>query len=84
MVQAAASGTVLIGKKPNNDSFNKSLENSLVLEISPDDDKTVLFKKLENIWFDRNILSLNAIKISERNFPNWSWNDRVNKILKLM
>jgi hypothetical protein len=79
--EAAASGTVIIGRQPDNATFNQVLEKDLIIDLNPNLSKTELINRLSEIWHNREKLILNASEASKRNSERWSWNERVNRIV---
>ena len=80
--EAAAAGTVILGKSPANAVFDEWIGRELVVDLNPELTRQELFKKLESIWDQReSLLDKAAAKVKSRS-ESWSWNDRVHRILK--
>jgi len=78
--EAAAAGTVIVGKAPSNPIFGEWLDKDIVINIDPGDNKAQLFRQLDNIWNDRERLFERAQKFRDLKWEGWTWNDRVNRI----
>ncbi|HTL07862.1 MAG TPA: glycosyltransferase [Chitinophagaceae bacterium] len=79
--EAAAAGTVILGKRPANEAFDELLGNQLVVEIDPFASKEVLQEQIEHIWNNRENLHNRAALVREQRLAKLSWNERVNRIL---
>lgn len=79
--EAAASGTVILGRQPVNPAFKEWLGEGMVIDIDPNAEKQTLFKRLEIIWADREDLIKKASQERARKMNGWTWNERVNRIL---
>lgn len=79
--EAAASGTVILGRQPDNVMFNRWLGEHIVVEIDYSVDKQNLLAKLESVWSDRENLFTKASRLRENKINTWTWNERVNRIL---
>lgn len=82
--EAAASGTIILGKKPANESFDDLLAPDLVIEINPNADKRTIWNDLEYLYINRVSLNEKAEKIRSANSHRWIWKDRVNRIIEVM
>jgi hypothetical protein len=78
--EAAAAGTIMLGKAPSNSVFDEWLDKDIVVNLEPGANKEQLFKKLESIWNSRESLFANALKVRNTKWESWTWNDRVNRI----
>jgi hypothetical protein len=79
--EAAAAGTTILGMQPGNIIFNKWLAEDMVINIDPNSDKKHLYKKLGDVWSDRENLFNKASLLRTGKFNNWTWNERVNRII---
>ena len=82
--EAAAAGTVLLGKKPGNTIFDQALNENIVVAIDPGSSKQKLYKDLETIWNNRSFFLEKAFLLRTENIHRWTWNDRVKQILSLL
>lgn len=82
--EAAASGTVILGRKPGNLQFDQVLTPGLITEINPLEKKTKLWRQLDNIFANRYELMNKSAAIAEANFNRWSWTNRVLRMLQLI
>lgn len=82
--EAAASGTVILGRKPDNLLFDEILAPELVVEIDPSDSKQGLMKRLDKIYSDRASFLQKAQNIQRDNYQRWTWDNRVNRILNII
>jgi hypothetical protein len=82
--EAASAGTVILGKKPANSSFDDVLAKDLVIECDPNSDKHTIWKHLDKLYSDRNILLQRAEQIRQHNHDRWTWADRIKRIINLM
>jgi len=81
--EAMAAGTIILGKKPENDIFKNWLNEDLVTELDPTADKKSLLYTLDQIWESREKLYEKAQIISKKE-PGISWNERVRKIISII
>jgi Glycosyl transferases group 1 len=79
--EAANSGTVILGKSPDNEMFSKSLFPNLVVDLKPSSDKTDILRQLDDIWAKRKELYIQANKMREENHQRLTWENRVKRIL---
>jgi len=79
--EAAASGTAILGKQPANAAFEDWLGMDLVFGIDPASDRQHLFKKLEEAWYNRENLLDKSSLLRRKKINNWTWNERVNRIV---
>jgi hypothetical protein len=79
--EAAASGTVILGKPPGNPDFDTLMEDDIVVEIDPNAQRSSLFKRLEGLWSDRESLFRKASSARDRKSDGWYWDERVQRIL---
>lgn len=82
--EAAAAGTVLLGKKPGNLLFDEMLAPELVTEINPFEEKKRLWQQLDSICADKNALLQKSIAVSATNYERWTWADKVLRMLQLV
>lgn len=82
--EAASSGTVILGQKPGNDTFDYVLNPDLVVSLDPLADKKIIWSKLESIYENRLSYYLRAREIQKENRERWSWSNRISRILKLL
>jgi len=82
--EAAAAGTVIVGKQPGNKMFNSQLSENLVLNINDSENKNNLIEQINEIWDNRKIHYENSLAIRKLNFDRWNWNIRVKTILKIV
>ena len=82
--EAAASGTIILGKKPANEPFDELLAPDLITEINPYADKKSIWNDLEFLYKNRVSLLEKAETIRNENSQRWTWKDRVSRILQLM
>lgn len=80
--EAALSGCIIIGKSPDNLKFDFDLDKSLVEQINPFEDKKKIFKRLDELWENREALFVKSQKIRDENKERWSWENRINQILQ--
>lgn len=80
--EAALSGCIIIGKSPDNVKFDFDLDKSLVEQINPFEDKKTIFKRLDELWENREVLFVKSQKIRDENKERWSWENRINQILQ--
>jgi hypothetical protein len=82
--EAAAAGTIVIGKKPGNPSFDSLFPAGTVIELDPHADKRSLSDQLK-IIFDGRSHSFEKIKgFPASKIEEWSWQARVKEILKIL
>lgn len=82
--EAASAGTVIIGKKPDNPLFNQLLDEKLVTAIDPFQDKGSTWKKLDQIYADKEALLHQAHAIQQANAHRWTWKNRVSRMIELL
>lgn len=82
--EAAAAGTVILGKKPENPEFENIIAPNVVIEMDPFADKATIWEKFEKIYADRNAYLVNAEIIRKENSWKWTWKARVQQMLKLI
>jgi len=82
--EVAAAGTPIIGKKPNNDQFDKYLHPDLIIELDPFKKKAELMRDLDKIWQNREEHVKLARQIRDENIDRWTWKDRVERILQIV
>ena len=80
--EAGLSGCIIIGKAPDNPSFNTQLDKDMVEYIDPFESKEKIFKRLDQLWENREALLAKQNRIREANKDKWSWESRVNQILE--
>jgi hypothetical protein len=78
--EAAAAGTVILGRQPNNEAFAEWIGTDTVVDIDPDMDKPQLFKKLELIWNNRETETDKISDFFKRKSYELTWNERVRRI----
>lgn len=82
--EAAAAGTIIVGKKPDNPAFEKYFFGKQVVEADLLADKQSTFQQLEKLWDQREFLFDNAMAKRNQYFTNWTWNERIKHILSLV
>lgn len=82
--EAAASGTIILGKKPDNSMFDELLIPGLVTEIDPQEDKMKLWRVLDKVFANRNEMMTKFAAIAEQNYERWTWANRVTRMLQLI
>lgn len=82
--EAASSSTVIVGKQPLEPSFNKIFGSNLVIEIDYKDSHENLSLFWEYIWKYRHNYLHSALERRAKISQNWSWNNRVREILKII
>jgi hypothetical protein len=82
--EAAASSTVIIGRKPGNDQFGNLLAEDLVTEINPFDEKAKILQRLDQIYANFHILQSKADEVELQNRGKFTWENRVKRILQLL
>jgi hypothetical protein len=82
--EAAASGSVILGKAPKDPSFEKIFGSGLVIPIDRDDSDESLASKWEHLWENRHHYLQSALKAREVLSQDWSWESRVKEILNLV
>jgi len=82
--EAAAAGTLILGLPPDNIAFKDYFGNSMVQAIDPREGKPSLYRKLETIWGQREVL-FSKTSIERKNKINsWTWNERVKRIVSFL
>ncbi|GAC1432393.1 MAG: hypothetical protein NVSMB7_08220 [Chitinophagaceae bacterium] len=81
--EAAASGTIILGRPPGNASFEKQLCKDLVVPVHDIEDPAKLLYQLEAVWEKRNELHEQAARLRNDNAGKWTWKQRVEKIIGL-
>lgn len=79
--EAAAAGTVMLGRKPANPAFDRWLGTDMVVDIDPHADKRSLYQQLEIIWTERAILHEKAAAARMQKAADWTWEERVRRVL---
>jgi hypothetical protein len=81
--EAAASGTIILGQAPKDPEFEKIFGSDLVIPIDymQSQDKLELF--WQELWENRLYYFQSALKSREKLGNQWSWESRINEILKL-
>ncbi len=79
--EAAAAGTVMVGQAPANEIFNSVLFPDAVRAMQMAADKTIIFKQLQMLWDKKEIYHQHAADMQQRFNHQWSWNERVRRIL---
>ena len=82
--EAAACGTVIVGRAPDNKLFNQLLHPDLVVKIDPDEKKETIFKNLESLWRNRNKHQQTAYAISREMGERLTWENRVKRMMGLI
>jgi hypothetical protein len=82
--EAMASGTIILGKKPANDIFKDWLDDDLVIDIDPSQNKGELLLALDRIWEARDHLCEKALSIKTKKHSCISWNERVRSIMSII
>ncbi len=82
--EAASAGTIILGRKPNNEMFDKYLARDLVVDVDPYLPRKELLKKLETLYTHRLALQQKANDIMQSNATRWTWNNRVQRMLQLL
>jgi hypothetical protein len=81
--EAAASGTIIIGKKPGNENFDQYILPETVVELDPDSDYKTMRRRLEEIWEARYDLYEAAGKRQSKYYEKLFWENRVCRMLEL-
>ncbi len=81
--EAAAAGTIILGKEPKNDSFEKYFGTGTVVPIDYSNTDSI-FRQLEYVMANKSQLSDYSISLSRRLEKYNNWNERVHRILKLL
>jgi Glycosyl transferases group 1 len=79
--EAAAAGTVMIGKPPGNILFKDLFFAGAVKELDVSEKKNIIFDQLEDMWNKREQYHNYAIEMQEKYSHKWSWNERVQRVL---
>ena len=79
--EAAAAGTIIVGRKPDNKNFDNQMCKNLVTEINLEYGNRHIYTQLEEIWKNRLALHEKAKDIVITNSFRWTWKNRVNTIL---
>jgi hypothetical protein len=82
--EAACSGTVIIGRNPDNELFDHYLFPGAVVEIDPAGKKEYIFGILENIWDNRKSLYDRACEQQRIHYSKLIWQNRLQKMLQLI
>jgi hypothetical protein len=82
--EAAAAGTIVIGQRPGNVSFDSLFPAETIISLDPNAGRNILFSQLENIFNDRIHLFRSREKSREDHIEKWIWPDRVKNILALI
>jgi len=82
--EAAAAGTIILGKAPDNPSFEKLFYGKNVVEGDLLADKKSTLLALEKIWNERETLFNRSFEKRRQYAQNWTWNERVQRILSLI
>jgi hypothetical protein len=81
--EAAAAGTVMLGKQPGNSLFDNHIFKDAVVNIDPFNDKAEILRQLEITWGKREQLFRHAEIMREKNLQRLTWTDRVQRMLAL-
>jgi hypothetical protein len=82
--EAAASATILVGRKPGNSKFDATLAKDLVFELDPFAERSLILKTLETLYRDYDFLQSKADEIRAKNYSRWTWKEKVERILNIM
>ncbi|MEO6930011.1 MAG: hypothetical protein ABI151_00205, partial [Chitinophagaceae bacterium] len=82
--EAAASATIIIGRQPANDQFEKMLAPNLVVEIDPFEAKPVILSRLDQIYNNYERLQENAFTTRVANLGRWTWKNKVERMRQLV
>ena len=82
--EAAACGTVILGQPPANALFDELLHPELVVKIDPDAKKEEVFKRLDELWKNKETYKQNAFVIGKELGEKLTWNNRVGRMLNLI
>ena len=82
--EAAASGTAILGRHPNNKAFDSYFGDKMVTDLSPESDPKIMYEKLETIWSERESKLAMATLARKEKLESWTWNDRVNRIISML
>ena len=82
--EAAASSTVIIGRKPGNVTFDEVLAPGLVVEIDPFEERWLILQKLDKIYGNYEELSERLNQVRSKNINRWTWADKVNRMKILL
>lgn len=81
--EAAASGSIIIGKPPMESDFEKYFSDQLVESIDPDGTESYLLSRLEYLWENRQELRQKKLKLLQDRIPLWTWESRVKQISEI-
>jgi len=79
--EAAAAGTIIIGKAPANPAFEALFFGKMVAETDPLQDKKAMMRELERLWSEREVLFARASEKRNLYIESWGWTERVKRIL---
>lgn len=82
--EAAFAGTVIIGKKPGNELFDRLLHKDLVVPIDLSLNRAGILKRLEDILDKKDELLKKSFEISNANKNLWTWSERVGRMLEFV
>ena len=82
--EAAAAGTILVGKAPGNNKFNTFFDKDLVHPIDPDADPASIKKTIQQLWDQRQELFNKAFAFAKENRKNLVWQERVRRIVAIL
>jgi hypothetical protein len=80
--EAASSGTIILGKKPDNPLFDQMLYPELVIELDPTQDKARVWNQLDSIYANRLQLVNKHAALAAENSGSWTWANRVSRMLQ--
>jgi len=79
--EGAAAGTVILGRQPDNAAFKEWLGENVVIDIDPNAGGQELYRRIEKVWTNRESLLNNAALLAAARKADWTWNERVKRIL---
>jgi len=82
--EAAAAGTILIGKAPANNKFDLFFDKDLVHPIDPDSAPEEIKKTLQHLWERREVLFQKANIFAQQHRTRLVWKERVERIMALI
>ena len=82
--EAAASGSVIVGRGPKDPAFVSAFGPNLVECIDPAASEAQIHAELNRLWEDRVALRQRALRLASQRSKEWTWEARVREILHLI
>lgn len=82
--EAAAAGTVVVGRPPANEFFNGFFFPKFVLPVDPDGEASEIYKVLDHYYQDHESLLYSAAAYRAKQLSSWTWKERVKRMLSLL